>query len=210
MQPVLAQLLARHPELVNCGPSILAAYELLAHCFWNGGKLLVCGNGGSAADSEHVVGELMKGFKSRRPIPAKLRAQLVERYGAHGGYLADNLQGALPALSLISHTALAAAFAGEVAPDLVFAQQVYAYGRQGDAILGLSTSGDSPNVLYAFQVGRELGLHTVCLTGLDGSRMEQVCDVTVCVPGAKPVEVQELHLPVYHALCEMLEQTFFP
>jgi D-sedoheptulose 7-phosphate isomerase len=171
--------------------------------------VLICGNGGSAADSEHVVGELMKGYRSLRPVPGAVRQRLVSASPEHGHYLADHLQGALPTISLVSQTSLITAFANDVAPDMIFAQQVYGYGREGDVVIGISTSGNSSNVVNAIEVGRALGLHTIGFTGHGGGRMKSLCDATVCVPFQNTADVQERHLPIYHVLCEMLEDAFF-
>ena len=206
---VLAELVRRYPELEACVPDIEQAFELLMVCYGDGGQVLVCGNGGSAADSEHIVGELMKGFLSRRPVDAGTRTLLADAFPDDGAYLADNLQGALPAISLVGHVALTSAYANDVAPDMVFAQQVYGYGRTGDVLLALSTSGTSSNVVRALQVARARGLRTIGLTGRGGGRMRELCDVAICVPFDGVVEIQERHLPVYHALCTMLEAAFF-
>ncbi|CAN5897387.1 D-sedoheptulose 7-phosphate isomerase [soil metagenome] len=206
---VLETLRTRYPDLEPCLPALAETAERLTTTFRAGGKLLVCGNGGSASDSEHIVGELMKGFKSPRPLPGERRRQLLERFPTDGAYLADRLQGALPAFSLVSQSALLTAFANDVAPDMVYAQQVYGYGKPGDALLALSTSGDSLNVVRALQVARALGVTTLGLSGRTGGRMKALCDTCICVPEEDTLKVQERHLPLYHALCELLEQAFF-
>lgn len=205
----LDALLVRYPDLALCREDIAAATQLLAACFRSGGKLLVCGNGGSAADSEHIVGELMKGYMLRRPIPPGFRERLLEAHPANGVYLADHLQGALPAISLVSQTSLNTAYANDVAADMAFAQQVYGYGRPGDALLGISVSGKAANVIHALQVGSALGLRTVGLTGPSGGDLLPHCDVAIRAPGATTPEVQERHLAIYHAFCMQLEQEFF-
>jgi D-sedoheptulose 7-phosphate isomerase len=189
--------------------SIQAAFALLQSMYQQGGKLLICGNGGSAADSEHIVGELMKAFNLPRPLPVSVRDKFIAAFPNDGAALASKLQGALPAISLVSHTSLFTAFANDVASDMVFAQQVYGYGKAGDALLGISTSGTSKNVIYALQVARTLGLRTIGLTGHNGGKMPDLCDVTICVPYESTPDIQERHLPVYHALCLMLEEAFF-
>lgn len=204
------ELLRRYPDLEGCIPALEQAFTLLERCYRGSGKVLVCGNGGSAADSEHIVGELMKGFLSRRPLNPSARQRLIDVFPEDGAYLADNLQGALPALSLVSQTALLSAFANDVAPDMIFAQQVYGYGRPGDALIGISTSGNSGNVLRALQVARAMGLATIGMTGRSGGRMVGLCDVTLQVPYDTVTEIQERHLPLYHTLCIMLEDAFFP
>lgn len=206
---LLHTLVSRYPELTACLPDIQAAFDLLRATFQRGGKVLVCGNGGSAADSEHIVGELMKGYRLPRPLPDKTRRQILEAWPEEGAYLADHLQGALPAISLVSQTALLSAFANDVAADMVYAQQVYGYGRPGDALIAISTSGNAANVLHAVQVGRALGLGTIGLTGREGGRLKAVCDVTIRVPADSTPAIQERHLPIYHTLCALLEEAFF-
>ncbi len=207
MHPLIEQLLLEYQDLQDCGSSVQAAFEALRETFADGGKLLVCGNGGSAADSDHIVGELMKGFMRRRPVPGRVRTILSQT--PDGRYTADRLQGALPTLSLVSQTALCTAVANDVAPDMIFAQQVYGYAKSGDALLAVSTSGNSRNVLLAAQVARALGMRTIGLTGRTGGRMKAFCDVAICVPKDATPEIQERHLPIYHVLCIMLEEEFF-
>jgi D-sedoheptulose 7-phosphate isomerase len=163
---------------------------------------------GSAADCEHIVGELMKGFLSPRPLPEEMKERLRTAIPDNGAYLADHLQGALAAISLASQTSLITACANDIAADMVFAQQVYGYGVVGDVVMGISTSGNARNVLHALQVGKALGLRTVGLTGKSGGLMRAACDVTICVPYDLTPEIQERHLPIYHALCVMLEEAF--
>ena len=203
------RLLSRYPALVVCTVDLKAAFNLLRECFANGGKLLVCGNGGSAADAEHIVGELMKGFLLKRSLSAAQRAAFIEIFPEHGTYLADHLQHGLPAIALTGHPSLATAFANDVAPDMIFAQQVFAYAAPKDVLLGLSTSGHSRNVINAFRVAKVLGITVLGLTGEDGGTMRGLCDVLVRVPARDTAEVQEYHLPVYHAWCSMLEVEFF-
>lgn len=211
MNSVLEQLIRKYPELSQCADDIQKTFETLNSCYSNGGKVLLAGNGGSASDCEHIVGELMKGFMSKRPISADMRAKLQQINGAdEGNYLADHLQGALPAISLVSHTALMTAYANDVAADMIFAQQVYGYGKPGDVLIGLSTSGNSRNVLRAIQVARCLGMKTIGFTGKDGGRMKELCDVTIRVPFDSTPDIQERHLPIYHAVCIMLEKEQFP
>lgn len=207
LHPQIARLAERYPDLAPCIPDVQQALDVLVASYRAGGKLLLCGNGGSAADCEHIVGELMKGFMSRRGL-ASLAAELAE-YGEDGAYMAARLQGALPAISLVSHPALQFAFANDVAPDLVFAQQVLGYGRPGDVLLGISTSGNSRNVVLAMQLARARGVRTLALTGGSGGKLGGVAEVTVRVPSDRTPEVQERHLPIYHALCLGLEEVFF-
>ncbi|WP_261381328.1 D-sedoheptulose-7-phosphate isomerase [Paenibacillus cremeus] len=210
MRPILQKLYEKYPELQEaCSADIDAAFEVLRASFESGGKLLLCGNGGSAADCEHIVGELMKGFMYRRQVPADYSSRLAAEYGDQGEYIAKHLQGALPAIALVSHTALATAFANDVAADLIFAQQVYGYGKPGDVLLGISTSGNSANVLHAVRVAKTLGMKTIALTGRTGGQMNGLCDVAIRAPWDQTPDIQERHLPIYHALCILLEEAFF-
>ena len=205
----IEQLIGTYPELKPCAADIQAAFEILRDCYWSGGKVLVCGNGGSAADTEHIVGELMKGYLLKRSIPEDLRARLVSAHRENGAYLASALQGALPAISLVSQTSLLSAIGNDTDADMGFAQQVYGYGREGDVLLGISTSGNARNVVYAVQVSRTLGMHTCTLTGPAGGVLKTISDVCIRVPGKSTPAIQERHLPVYHVLCAMLEEEFF-
>jgi D-sedoheptulose 7-phosphate isomerase len=207
MQQTLDQLISKYPELKACEADITRAFHIIRNSYANGGKVLLCGNGGSAADCDHIVGELMKGFMSKRPLSQEMREKL-RLDGQDDGYLADHLQGALPAISLVSHSALMSAFSNDVAADIVFAQQVYGYGKKGDVLVGLSTSGNSVNVIRALQVARALGVSTIGFTGR-GGKMNSLCDAAICVPFDSTPDVQERHLPIYHALCIMLEKEFF-
>ena len=205
----IEQLISTYPELEACATDIQATFEILRTCYRHGGKLLTCGNGGSAADAEHIVGELMKGYLLKRPIPAEMRLKLASISQQDGDYLANQLQDALPAISLVSQTSLLSAIANDTAADMVYAQQVYAYGREGDVLIGLSTSGNSRNVIYAMQVARAMGLHTIGLTGPTGGVLKPLCDICICVPGESTPVIQERHLPIFHVLCAMLEEEFF-
>lgn len=210
MNTTFDQLYAKYPELgPACSAEIERAFEIVRTCYRNGGKLLLCGNGGSAADCEHIVGELMKGFMLRRPVPESFQNALATVDAESASYIAEHLQGGLPAISLVSHTALSTAFANDNAPDLVFAQQVYGYGKPGDVLLGISTSGNSANVMHALRVAKALGMHTIGLTGASGGRMKALCDAPICVPFDRTPDIQERHLPIYHALCIRIEEEFF-
>lgn len=209
MNHFLTELIERYPELHVSGEDIARACILIAEAFRAGGKLLVCGNGGSAADSEHIVGELMKGFMLKRPIPEAMRKHLIAQYGEEGSILANSLQGALPTISLNSQTSLLTAYGNDVANEMIFAQQVWGYGKPWDVLLAISTSGNSKNVLKAVQVARVMGLTTIGLTGQAGGAMAGLCDVTIRVPYVTTPEIQERHLPIYHTLCKMLEEEFF-
>ena len=200
----------RYPTLAVCRDDLMRALQICSEAFSHGKRMLVCGNGGSAADAEHIVGELMKGFLKSRPVPEAFRSALKAEDEAGGAEIADRLQGALPALSLCGHPALSTAFANDVAPEMLFAQQVYGYGGRGDVLLAISTSGNSRNVVNAVIVARALGMRTVGLTGRAGGRLAELCDATVRVPADHTPDIQELHLPVYHWLCRALEEVFFP
>ena len=205
----MQELLKRYPALHACKNDIELAFTMLADTYQNGGKLLVCGNGGSASDSEHIVGELMKGFLLKRKIPDTIRKKIMEASPENGAFIGSNLQGALPAISLVSHTSLTSSFANDIEPSLVFAQQVFGYGKACDTFLGLSTSGSSKNIVYAAEVARALGLKTIAMTGQSGGQLINICECVIRVPSDKTPEIQELHLPVYHYLCSELESIFF-
>ena len=204
---VFDRLFSSYPELLCCEGAVLASYEVLADVYDNGCKLLICGNGGSAADSEHITGELMKGFNLKRPLSAGQRKAFSGFDNAQ--YIADNLQNALPAISLVSQTALMTAFLNDVAPDMLFAQQVFGYLTPGDALIALSTSGGSANVVNAACTAVAQGGSVVAITGRKKSRLSDVATVTINLPADTPFEVQELTLPVYHAICAALELRYF-
>ena len=205
----LELLVKRYPALAVCKEDIAAAYEALADCYAHGGKLLAAGNGGSAADAEHIVGELMKGFVKPRKVPQEYADRLTAANPELGPILAENLQGALPAIALDGHPGLSTAYMNDCEPLLCFAQQVNGYGSAGDVFLGISTSGNSKNVLYAATVARAKGMKVIGLTGQKDSRLAQLADVCVKVPQTETYMVQEYHLPIYHCLCLMLEERFF-
>ena len=209
MEEQLQLLIERYPKLTVCKEDIKKAYELIETAYRKGGQLLVCGNGGSASDSEHIVGELMKEFKLKRKVYGDHATALKEIDPELGQVLADNLQGALPAISLTAHSSLQTAFMNDVVPELVFAQQVNGYGKEGDVFLGISTSGNSMNVLYAAVNAKAKGLKVIGLTGCKESKLMKYSDVCIRVPEAETYKIQELHLPVYHCLCLMLEEKFF-
>ncbi len=198
----LTHLIERYPALAQMRGAIEQAYRILEECYENGSKLLVCGNGGSAADSDHIVGELMKGFYKQRMLPEEER----KRFGEQG----EKLQGALPAIALTQHGALSTAFLNDVDPAMVFAQQVYGYGQGGDVFLGLSTSGNSANVVLAAKVAAAKGMKVITMTGRNGGKLKELSDVCMIVPAQVTADIQEYHLPVYHTLCAMLEEHFFP
>ena len=208
-QKQIEELAKRYPALEVCKVDILAAYGILSEAYSKGRKLLVCGNGGSASDSEHIVGELMKEFKLKRKVYSDHAAALKAIDTELGQVLADNLQGALPAISLTGHSSLQTAFMNDAVPELVYAQQVNGYGKPGDVFLGISTSGNSKNVLYAAVNAKAKGLKVIGLTGAKENKLMKYADVCIRVPETETYKIQELHLPVYHCLCLMLEEKFF-
>ena len=211
MKPMdhLALLINRYPVLEPVKEAIFQAYCLLEKCYEGGGKLLIGGNGGSSADSEHIVGELMKGFCKKRQVPEDFAGKLMEADKERGKYLAEKLQQGLPAIALTGHTALSTAYLNDVDGLLTIAQQLYGYGKKGDVFLGISTSGNSENILYAAAAARAMEIPVIALTGKDGGRLAEAADVAIIVPEQETYRIQELHLPVYHALCLMLEERFF-
>lgn len=202
-------LIERYPKLKACKDDIYKAYEIMEKSFHNDGKLLVAGNGGSASDSEHIVGELMKSFVLTRKLDKEYVDRLLEIDSELGADLAGKLQGALPTIALDGHIALSTAYLNDVDPLLGFAQQVNGYGLRGDIFLGITTSGNSKNVLYANIVAKAKGMKTIALTGKDGGKIKDMADVTIIVPESETYKIQEYHLPVYHCLCLMLENEFF-
>lgn len=202
-------LLNRYPALKTVEREIAEAYLMIERSYKNGGKLLVAGNGGSAADAEHIVGELMKGFKYQRKIHKDFAKKLLDENKELGEVLAEKLQGALPAIALDGHTALSTAYMNDCEPLLCFAQQVSGFGKKEDAFFGISTSGNSKNILYAAITARAKGMKVIGMTGARNSELEKMSDVCIKVPETETYMVQELHLPVYHCLCLMLEEEFF-
>ena len=202
-------LVERYPQLSCIKEDLYSAYKLIEESYQNGGKLLVAGNGGSAADAEHIVGELMKGFKLLRKPTTDFSMKLIEKNKELGKVLAENLQGALPAIALDGHPTLSTAYMNDCEPLLCFAQQVNGYGKEGDVFLGISTSGNSKNVLYAAVTAQAKGMKVIGLTGEKESKLSALSDVCIRVPQTETYLIQELHLPVYHCLCLLLENRFF-
>lgn len=205
----IKELISRYPNLNDIKPNILQAIDILKSTTANGGKYLVCGNGGSAADSDHIVGELMKGFVLDRKIENEIQLSLRSLFSLDADYLINNLQQGIPAISLSSHTALTSAFSNDKAADLIFAQQVLGYGQRKDILLAISTSGNSKNVIHAAQIAKVLGMKIISLTGENGGKLRELSDVLINVPEKETFKVQELHLPIYHAICLVLENEFF-
>jgi D-sedoheptulose 7-phosphate isomerase len=210
MKSSIQRLLTRYPQLEVCAADIDRAVEVIAAAFRAGGKLLVCGNGGSAADSEHVVSELMKAFVRPRPVGEEFTAKLEAAADELGRGIGARLEGALPAISLVSQPALNTAVLNDTSGEMIFAQQVYGLGRPGDVLLCISTSGNSRNVINAAVVARAAGVQVVALTGRAGGNLLRFAHVAVRAPADAVAEIQELHLPIYHCLCIELEEQFFP
>lgn len=209
IRAILDELITRYPELDAARSDIARAYELMRSSYEIGGKLLIAGNGGSAADSEHIVGELMKGFTRKRPADEAFRKRLMQLDAAEGARLAGCLQKALPAIALTGHNALTTAYSNDVDGTYSFAQQLFGYGKAGDVFLAISTSGSSRNVLAAALTAKAMDITVIGLTGGTGGRLKETADCTIIAPSSETYKIQELHLPIYHALCRMLEETFF-
>lgn len=206
---MLEELLERYPNLAQCREELLQAASMLIDCYRKGGKLLLCGNGGSCADCEHIVGELMKGFLKKRPLSADKKEKMRENCQDIEETMLEKLQCGMPAISLTSMTALNTAFCNDVDPDLLYAQGVLALAKENDVLLCISTSGNAKNVSAAAQVAKALGIATLGLTGQHGGKLRQICDCCIAVPETETFKVQELHLPVYHYLCAETEAYFF-
>ena len=209
VQAQLDLLIKRYPVIEVCKDSIAKAYKIIEACYESKGKLLIAGNGGSAADAEHMVGELMKGFKKQRKLSKDFSDRLIEVSPEYGKVLAENLQGALPAIALDGHYALSTAYMNDCEPLLCFAQQVNGYGNKGDVFIGISTSGNSKNVIYAAVTAKAKGMKVIGMTGEKESKLSDICDACIQVPQTETYMIQELHLPVYHALCLMIEESKF-
>lgn len=197
------ELFQRYPSLEECKNDIYNAFTAMSICFKNGGKVLCCGNGGSAADCDHFAGELLKGFLKKRPLSNE------EKQNFGSDFIADNLQKGLPVISLCTHSALITAFGNDAVPSLVFAQQVYAYAKKEDVLFCLSTSGNSENVVYAAQTAKATGIVSVAITGKSESKLSEICDICIKLPETETYKIQELTLPVYHCIAAMLEDNFF-
>jgi D-sedoheptulose 7-phosphate isomerase len=206
---VLKELFDRHPQLLSKKDEIAKAADSIINCFRKGGKLLVCGNGGSSSDSDHIVGEMMKGLEHKRPLRGKLKNDLIKADKERGLYLSEMLQQGLPAISLSAHSALITAVANDTDADLIYAQQIVAYGNHGDILLALSTSGNSHNIVDAIITARSKGLTVIGLTGEAGGKIGPMCDILINVPEKNTAYAQELHLPVYHAICKIVEIEMF-
>lgn len=206
---LIDQLCERYPALTIILPAIEKACDQIISCYENGGKVLVCGNGGSCADADHIAGELMKSFELKRPIRQEVKDKLAMISPERGSFLAMHLQQGLPAIALTNHAALNTAVANDIDPVIIFAQQVVGYGREKDILIGISSSGNSQNVVDACMVAKAMNLTVIGLTGETGGKMKEYCDTLINVPGRRTFMVQELHLPVYHVLCLVTEHYFF-
>lgn len=200
---IFDELFERYPPLDTCKEDIFKSFEIMTECLDNGGKILCCGNGGSAADCDHFAGELLKGFLKKRPLPDSEKVKFGDRF------IADNLQKGLPVISLCAHSALITAFSNDAVPSLVFAQQVYAYAKSGDVLLCFSTSGNSENIVYAAETALAADMKVISITGEKESALSRFSDVCIKLPEAETFKVQELTLPVYHCLAAMIEDNFF-
>ena len=206
---LLNRFFERHPELSGLRNSIAQAAQLIIKSYTTGGKLLICGNGGSSSDSQHLVGELMKSYECERPLDISLKKRLAGISGSRGKYLSEKLEHGLPAISLSAHTALTTAICNDTDANMVFAQQIIGYGMEKDVLIGISTSGNSQNVVDACITAKALNIKTIGITGKTGGRMKQFCDVLIKVPEDRTADVQELQLPVMHILCRIVENHFY-
>lgn len=206
---LLKEFFSKWPRLSNLEKDVSMAVEETVKRIRQGGKILLCGNGGSAADCEHIAGELLKEFYIKRPLSSDLKRKLENLYGQEGTYLGDHLQGAIEAVSLVSHTAFLSAYGNDAAPELSYAQQIVAYGGEKDVLVSISTSGNAKNVRYASMMAKVKGTYVIGLTGEGGGRLKEYTDILLQVPEQETYLVQELHLPLYHVFCRALEYEMF-
>jgi D-sedoheptulose 7-phosphate isomerase len=204
---IINTLLEKIPELKNC--SIIESIELITKCYKNNHKLLICGNGGSASDSMHIVGELMKGFELERPLKKEIQLKILKKYPDNAKYFINNLQEALPAISLVSEIALNTAYSNDKSAYLLFAQQVLGYGEKDDILIAISTSGNSKNVIYAAQIASIQEIKVISLTGENGGKLKHFSDININAPSNNTHIIQEYHLAIYHALCAAVENEMF-
>ena len=205
----LQLLINRYPQLSAVENDIIIAYSILENAFSSSKKLLIAGNGGSASDAEHISGELMKSFVKKRPLPGSYISRLEEIAPEYAEYLGSTIQQGLPVIALPSQTSLLTACANDMGGDTIYAQQVYGYGTEGDVFLGISTSGNSKNIYYAMIAAKAKNMKTIALTGASGGMLVEYADSSIIVPEKETYKIQELHLPIYHTLCLMLEEHFF-
>ncbi len=204
---LLNELIIHYPSLSGIKNDILLSYEIIIETYTNGGKLLCCGNGGSCSDCGHIVGELMKNFRLKRGIKPELKEKLLEM--EKGDLIASKLEGALPAISLCEHNSLSSAYSNDTEPQFTYAQQLLGYGKSGDVLLAISTSGNSQNCIYAAMTAKAMGIKVISMTGSTGGQIKKYSDVLIAVPENETYRIQEYHLPIYHCLCAMTEQYFF-
>jgi D-sedoheptulose 7-phosphate isomerase len=209
MNKEVEKLCKRHPILISCKKDIERAIEIIKECYKNGNKVLTCGNGGSAADAEHIVGELMKGSRKKRKVSSNFCKQVSKIYPKESKKICDNLQTPLPAISLTSHISFTTAFNNDMNSEFTFAQQLFGLGEKGDVLIALSTSGNAKNVINACKVAKVLGIKTITMTGKNGGVLKNICDTVIRVPEEETLLIQECHLPIYHAICSAVEDTFF-
>ena len=207
--PVMETLLNRYPGLASCTEEITEAYQILRDSIGQGGTVFVCGNGGSHADADHMIGELSKGFLSKRTVPAEIAARMTEKLGEDASGLCAKLQMGMRAMLLSAHPALSSAYANDVDPLMCCAQQLFVMGRKQDVVIGLSTSGNAENIQNVFKVAGGLGIRRILFTGNRHGKCERYADCVIAVPESETYRIQELHLPVYHAVCIMLEEYFY-
>lgn len=208
-QKFIKDFFARHTDLLHLQEQILEACDMVKTAFQNGNKLLLCGNGGSCADCDHIAGEFLKGFLLKRPVPAEIQNAMAVKYGEIGSNIAGKLQMGLPTISLVTHSAAISAFENDVDPELIYAQQVLAYGKPGDVLIGISTSGGAKNVSAAVMTANSIGVHTIGLTGKDGGKLAKLADLSLIMPQNETYRIQEDHLAVYHLLCAVVEYELF-
>ena len=206
---MLNELLNRFPTLEECKNEIEKAVDSIIKCYENGGKILLCGNGGSCADCDHIVGELMKGFLKLRPLNDEKKEQMKKNCNLVDDELLSKLQCGLPAIAIPSITALNSAFCNDVDPELVYAQPLMALAKPNDILIGISTSGNSKNVYGAVKVAKALGIEIIGLTGKTGGKLKEIADICICAPETETFKIQELHLPIYHYICAKIESHFF-
>ncbi len=209
MEKEIEKLCKRHPALVSCKKDIESAIDLIKKSYKKGNKVITCGNGGSAADAEHIVGELMKGSRKKRKVLPDFRKKAGKVYPKEADKICDNLQIPLSAVSLTSHISFTTAFNNDMNPEFVFAQQLLGLGKQGDILIALSTSGKAKNVINACKLAKVLGIKTIALTGKNGGELKNICDIVIRVPEEETLLIQEYHLPIYHAICSAIEDEFF-
>lgn len=209
MSEIISELYTRYPELQGLDKAILKTFSILRDSVNGGGKILVCGNGGSASDCEHMVGELLKSFMMKRSIENRFHDHFNKLYGAEGVSIADSLEPGIKAISLVSQSAFITAYSNDVDPDAIFAQQVFVYGDPGDVLVAFSTSGNSNNIIYAIKTAVVKDMKTILFTGSVGGKAVELAECSIKVPAEKSYSIQEYHLPIYHAICAMLEQEFY-